>query len=97
MHLAVNEDLRLTTAMAGRHDCLRQPPQRHVPLLITVGGAEPAGWIGQSRAYHDVCARAGIAVRWMAIEGAHHFTLLEEAMTPGSPLAAAMLHLVTER
>ena len=97
MRLAVNEAVRLTTAMAGRHDCLHQPPQCHVPLLIAVGGAEPAGWVGQSRAYHDVCAQAGMPVRWMRIEGANHFTLLDEAMTAGSPLAAAMLRLVTGR
>ena len=83
--------------MADRHDGLRQPPQRQVPLLIAVGGAEPTGWIGPWRVYHDVCARAGLAVRWMRIEGAKHFTLLDGAMTPGSPLAAAMLHLVTGR
>jgi len=96
-HLAVNAEIGLAVAMAARHDCLRQPPTRQVPLLIAVGGTEPTGWIGQSRAYHDVCARAGLAVRWMRVEGANHFTLLEEAMTAGSPLAAAMLQLVTGR
>jgi arylformamidase len=95
MRLAVNVEIGLTAAMAARHDCLGHPPQRQVPLLIAVGGAEPAGWIGQSCAYRDVCARAGIDVQWMSVEGANHFTLLEEAMTAGRPLAAAMLHLVT--
>jgi arylformamidase len=97
LRLAVNAEIGLTPAMADRHDCLRQPPQRQVPLLIAVGGAEPTGWIGQSRAYHAVCAQAGLAVRWMCIEGVNHFTLLEQAVTAGSPLAAAILHLVTGR
>jgi hypothetical protein len=83
--------------MAARHDCLRQPPQFQVPVLIAVGGAEPAGWIGQSRAYHDVCVAAGLDVHWMCVKGANHFTLLEDAMTVGTPLAAAMLQLVTGR
>ncbi len=96
-HLAVNAEIGLTAAMAARHDCLRQPPTRQVPLLIAVGGAEPIGWIGQSRAYHDVCAAAGIDVQWMRVEGANHFTLLEDAMTAGSPLATAMLQLATGR
>ena len=39
-------EIGLTAAMAARHDCLRQPPTRQVPLLIAVGGAEPIGWIG---------------------------------------------------
>ncbi len=91
LRLAVNAEIRLTPAMADRHDCLRHPPQRQVSLLIAVGGAEPTGWIRQSRAYHDVCARAGLAVHWMCIEGANDFTLLEQAMTAGSPLAAARL------
>ena len=66
-------------------------------MLIAIGGAELTGWIAQSRASHDVCARGGIDVQWMRVEGANHFTLLEEAMTAGSPLAATMLHLVTGR
>jgi hypothetical protein len=33
----------------------------------------------------------------MCVEGAHHFTLLEDATTVGMPLAAAMLQLVTGR
>jgi hypothetical protein len=68
-----------------------------VPVLIAVGGAEPVGWIGQSRAYHDVCVAAGLDVHWMCVEGANHFTLLEDATTVGTPLAVAMLQLVTGR
>ena len=97
LRLAVNAEIGLTAAMAARHDGLRQPPQCQVPVLIAVGGAEPAGWIGQSRAYHDVCVAAGLDVHWMCVEGANHFTLLEDAMTVGTPLAAAMLELVTGR
>jgi arylformamidase len=97
LRLAVNTEIGLTAAMAARHDGLRRPPQSQVPVLIAVGGAEPAGWIGQSRAYHDVCVAAGLDVHWMCVEGANHFTLLEDAMTVGTPLAAAILHLVTGR
>jgi arylformamidase len=97
LRLAVNAEIGLTAAMAARHDGLRQPPQCQVPVLIAVGGAEPAGWIGQSRAYHDVCVAAGLDVHWMCVEGANHFTLLEDAMTVGTPLAAAILQLVTGR
>ena len=97
LRLAVNAEIGLTAAMAARHEGLRQPPQCQVPVLIAVGGAEPAGWIGQSRAYHDVCVAAGLDVHWMCVEGANHFTLLEDAMTVGTPLAAAMLQLVTGR
>ena len=97
LRLAVNAEIGLTAAMAARHDGLRQPPQCQAPVLIAVGGAEPAGWIGQSRAYHDVCVAAGLDVHWMCVEGANHFTLLEDAMTVGRPLAAAILQLVTGR
>jgi len=97
LRLAVNAEIGLTAAMAARHDGLRQPPQCQVPVLIAVGGAEPAGWIGQSRAYHDVCVAAGLDVHWMCVEGANHFTLLEDATTVGTPLAVAMLQLVTGR
>ena len=97
LRLAVNEAIRLTTAMAARHECLRQPPQCPAPLLMAAGSAQPAGWIGQSRAYHDVCARAGMVVYSMVLEGAHHFTLIADALTPGTPLVTAVLCLVTGR
>ena len=95
--LAVNAEIGLTAAMAARHDGLRQPPQSQVPVLIAVGGAEPAGWIGPSRAYHNVCVVAGLDVHWRCVEGAHHCTLIEDAMMAGTPLAAAILQLVTGR
>src|SRR5215831_6223390 len=97
LRLAANTEIGLTAAIAARHDCLRHPPQRQVSVLIAVGSAEPIGWIEQSRAYHDVCVAGGLDVQWMCVEGANHFTLLEDAMTAGSPLAAAMLQLVTGR
>jgi hypothetical protein len=40
---------------------------------------------------------AGLDVYWMCVEGAHHFIFLEDALTAGTPLAAAMLQLVTGR
>jgi hypothetical protein len=53
--------------------------------------------MGPSRAYHDVCVAAGLDVHGMCVEGAHHSTFLEDALTAGTPLAAAMLQLVTGR
>ena len=55
LRLSVNADIRLSAPMGRRQDCLRQPPCCPVPVLIAVGGAEPVGWIEQSRAYHKVC------------------------------------------
>lgn len=94
MRLSVNAEVRLTAAMARRHDCLHQPPRRNVPVLIAVGGAEPAGWIGQSHAYHDACRQAGIDSQLRLVDGANHFSLLQEAVTPGTPLAEATIALV---
>jgi hypothetical protein len=94
MRLSVNAEVRLPAAMARRHDCLLQPPRRNVPVLIAVGGAEPSGWIGQSHAYHDACRQAGVDSQLRLVDGANHFSLLQEAMTPGTPLAEATIALV---
>lgn len=94
LHLSVNADVRLSAAMAQRQDCLCQPPRRNVPLLIAVGGAEPAGWIAQSRAYHDVCRQAGLDSQWHLVDGANHFSIVQEAVTPGTPLAEAIITLL---
>jgi hypothetical protein len=59
--------------------------------------AEPAGWMGPSRAYHDVGVAAGLDVHGMCVEGAYHSTFLEDALTAGTLLTAAMLQLVTGR
>jgi hypothetical protein len=49
--------------------------------------------MGPSRAYHDVCVAAGLDVHGRCVEGAHHSIFLEDALTAGTPLAAAMPQL----
>lgn len=53
MHISVNNDLHLTPESVAICNALETKPVTDCPLLITVGGDEPEGWIDQSRQYHE--------------------------------------------
>ncbi len=82
LDLTVNADVRLTPEMAARNDALQRPPGIECPVAVTVGGAEPPGWIAQSAAYVTRCPGASYAV----VEGANHFSLLlDHPLLPPKP------------
>ena len=52
-HISVYNDLHLTEEMAARCNALVATPTTDCPILTTVGGVEPEGWIDQSRQYQE--------------------------------------------
>ena len=97
MRLAFNEDIRLAQEMAVRNDCIRQPPLRPTPIIVSVGGDEPEGWRQQSFAYADGCREAGCAVTLLDVAGANHFTVAEEITQADSSLVQAIIEQIGER
>ena len=81
--ISVNEDVRLDEAMAARNDAFARPPARAVPMVISVGGGEPAGWRAQSAGYADIAEAAGCAVERVTVPGANHFSMLFDAVRAG--------------
>ncbi len=81
--ISVNEEVRLDAAMAARTDALAHPPQKAVPMVVSVGGGEPAGWQAQSEGYADLAEAAGCAVERVSVPGANHFSMLFDAVRTG--------------
>ena len=76
----------------------RLSPQRHLPsaappLVVAVGGDEPAEFRRQSRDYHAALTAAGLASSYLEPAGKNHLTVLEELERPESALSMAIVRL----
>jgi len=83
MRISVNDDVRLDAAMAARNNAFAHPPRAAVPMVVSVGGAEPEGWRAQSAGYADIAEAAGCAVQRVIVPGADHFSMLFDAVQAG--------------
>ena len=81
--ISVNEEVRLDEAMAARNDVFASPPARPVPMVVSVGGEEPAGWQAQSAGYADIAEAAGCAVERVSVPDTNHFSMLFDAVSAG--------------
>ncbi|MCY3754895.1 MAG: alpha/beta hydrolase [Alphaproteobacteria bacterium] len=81
--ISVNEEVRLDEAMAARNNVFSHPPARPVPMVVSVGGEEPAGWQAQSAGYAGIAEAAGCAVQRVTVPGANHFSMLFDAVNAG--------------
>ncbi len=88
LRISVNDDVRLTPEVAARNNACAHPPLGGAPLLVAVGGAEPAGWIGQSVDYHTA---AGPESALTIVADAHHFSIALRMADPADPLCQATL------
>lgn len=95
LDITVNEDVRLDgVEQARRLSPLRHPPRRPLPLLVSVGGAEPELWIRMSKDYAALCREHGIECEYMELPGHDHFDISRAAGDPASPLAQAMVRMM---
>jgi arylformamidase len=90
MRISVNQDLRLDAAMARRNSPTLDPPPPGARLTVTVGANETAGFIAQSRDFHETCVRNGVASEFMAVPGADHFTVMFDLADPSSAQCRAL-------
>ncbi len=86
--ISVNEEVRLTPEMATRNNACARPPRAGIPILVAVGGDEPAGWIAQSAAYHAI---AGPSAELIRVAGADHFSIGLDMADPEHDLCRVML------
>ena len=94
LDITVNEEVRLDPETARRLSPLRNPPQRALPLLIAVGGAEPPLWIKMSEDYAALCRGHGIECEYLEMPGQDHFDISRAIGDPESPLARAMVRMM---
>ena len=91
LHITVNDDVRLTAADARLLSPMTQPPLRNLPLLVAVGGAEPAEWIEQSKAYAAMCRANAIEAEYLECPGENHFTMTNVLADPDHMLTRAII------
>lgn len=86
-----NEWLQLSDEAAERNSPVFHLPHHPVPILLTYGGDEPAGFGLQTRLYKEALETAGNPVTQLDMPGLDHFALSNELMKADSPLTRAVL------
>ena len=86
LHLSENEVQALSQ--------IRQQPSQSGPLIVAFGEAELPELQRQSRDYHDVRMKAGVASELMLLAGHDHFSIIEELASPDGKLAQAAARLM---
>lgn len=88
----VNEPLHLTAESAGRNSPTALPqPAVPPPTLLVYGGLESQEYGRQTAAYDDTLRNAGGAPAVMAVEGHHHFSILDAFANPQHRFGRAVL------
>lgn len=89
--LAVNAEIGLDAAEAARNNVLQRTPCHAWPTLVAAGGAEPSGWVEQSRAFEALLRDHDIPVEFVTAENSNHFSFLEILSDSNHPLVTKML------
>lgn len=91
MEISVQDQVRLTPELAKQNSPFVHPPRRICPLVIAVGGAEPAGWQQMSQDFFNLCTANGVNCKYLIVPGANHYTMSAHLANPKSPLTLAMI------
>lgn len=89
--ISVNEEIGLTAEEAAVNNALDLDPVIHCPVYVGVGGAEPWPWIDQSHAYSQHLRRAGLDPEFHVLPHHHHFSIMDDMLTPTGVVARAVL------
>lgn len=91
MKISVQEQVRMTPAVAEENSPLLHPPRVKCPLVVAVGAVEPEGWQQISRDYFEYCEANGMKVEYLIEPEANHYTMSEHLLDDSSPLTQAMI------
>jgi arylformamidase len=94
VHTAMNADWKLTDAEAKRLSPLLMPAPKGKTFDCVVGGIESAEFLRQSRELAEVWGKAGVATRYDAPAGIHHFTVIEPLTDGDSGMVNRLLELL---
>lgn len=94
IHTTINSALALDLQSAHRHSPLRMQPYLKIPLLLTVGGDEPAEFHRQSEDLARSWAGFSVPTRFESHTNLNHFTMIDQLAKPGSPLLERALALM---
>jgi arylformamidase len=90
-HISVNAEIGLTEAIARRNDALALEPRVRCPVALFVGGDEPSLWRRQTELYAAHLRRHGLDPTLAVVPGAHHFSILDQYLDPGSAVVRAIV------
>ena len=93
---SINKALGLTLEEARRLSPLEWTPPKAGHLVAVVGGAESREFLRQSRAIVESWGKAGIATRYHAVPGAHHFDVIAGLADPADPLVDFVVDLAAK-
>lgn len=91
LHISVNEEIRLTPALAQSNNSMIMPVQHQAACWVTVGGAEPWRWIDLSLHYGQHLRRQGIDAAIEVIPGFNHFSILDSLDQPDAALSRCLM------
>lgn len=89
-----NEWLQIAPVAVERNSPLRLEPKVKCPVIVTVGGAEAAGFLSQNAAYTAYLKAKGLPVTVVDLPGMDHFAAWNEIMDAKTPLAKAVLKMM---
>ena len=89
--ISVQEQVRLTPAVAKLNSPFENPPRVKCPLVVAVGGDEPRGWQQMSEDYFDYVKQQGMNAEYLVVPGANHYTMSEKLLDDSNPLTQAMI------
>lgn len=85
-HVSFNADLKLDDAEARRVSPLLWTVPQGAILDAAVGGIESSEFLRQSKTIAEAWGKRGAATRYVPIEGANHFTVLDPLTDAGSAM-----------
>lgn len=94
IHTAMNADFKLDETSARASSPLFWPvPDGRRVLDSVVGGAELPEFLRQARSIVDAWPKDKVELRYEAVPGANHFTVVAPLADPGSKMTARLLDL----
>jgi arylformamidase len=86
LNITVNAEVQLQPEDVAKLSPVRFPASRQTHYHVIVGGAEPEGWIEQSRHFAQHVQAQGAPVKLTTLENRHHFSILEDLQTSDAAL-----------
>ncbi len=96
MRTTVNADIRLTDAIAARHNYEAHAPHVRCPAWIMAGGDEPIHWIDQSLRYAQHLRGHGMKPGVLVSPGFHHFDIMNQYADAESDVTRCLSRLIAQ-
>ncbi|MEM7221512.1 MAG: alpha/beta hydrolase [Pseudomonadota bacterium] len=87
----LNEHLKLDREEADANSPLFLAPAYDMPISVVVGAEETEGFLLESKNFSKAWSDRVTNLRYMEVPRVHHFSLIENMLTPGDPFTCLLL------